>query len=239
MMDKFKDFKITAKLKERAKITTERLYALYGYGDAGRVLPAVDELIFTILSQNTTDKNTWVAFNNLKERYKSWDMLLSAPLEDIIAAISYAGLSAQKGPRIKRVIEILHEKSGEITLDFLSDLSVEEGIEFLTSLPGVGRKTASCVLLFNFNKPAMPVDTHVLRISALLGLIPPNITADEACYLLEKIVAVEDYLRFHVNIIIHGRNLCKARARKCGECPLTDICEFLQSLSADRQDVNI
>ena len=225
-MDKFKDFKITAELKERAKIITERLYALYGYGDAGRVLPAVDELVFTILSQNTTDKNTWVAFNNLKSKYMDWEMLLLAPVEDIITAISYAGLSAQKGPRIKRIMEILHEKCGEITIDFLSGLSVEEGIVFLTSLPGVGRKTASCVLLFNFNKPAMPVDTHVLRISALLGLIPSNVTADEACYLLEKIVQVEDYLRFHVNIIIHGRNLCKARKQLCGVCPLVDVCEF-------------
>ena len=226
MITKSQDFKITLELKKRAVVVTEQLFNLYGYDNAGRVLEPIDELVFTILSQNTTDKNTWVAFKNLKEKYPQWEQVLVAPESEIIDAISYAGLSKQKGPRIKKVVEILNSKCGKVSLDFISDMDVSGALSFLISLPGVGRKTASCVLLFNFNMPCMPVDTHVLRISKILDLIPANVDAGEACDLLEKIVSVEDYLRFHVNIIIHGRNLCTARKRYCDKCPLSNICSF-------------
>lgn len=207
----------------------DTLTSLYGEPTWRQHLPPVDELVSTILSQNTNDVNRDVAFERLRERFPSWEAVRDAPPEAVVEAIRPAGLANQKGPRIQNALRVLAEQHGELSLDFLADMPLEEAREWLVALPGVGPKTAAIVLLFALGRPAFPVDTHVHRVTGRLGLIP-KMSAEKAHLELEKIVPPEHYYAFHLNVIHHGRQVCQARKPKCNECALTAHCQFYQSV---------
>jgi len=234
----------TLELQEKAREVASRLQAVYhAVGPdrgAKRQLPPVDELILTLLSQSTTDINSWRGFHALKERFPDWNVAADAPLDVIEDAIRPCGLSRQKAPRIQSILRRLRDEHGWITLDFLADMPPDEALAYLVSFHGVGRKTASCVLLFSLDMPAMPVDTHVLRVAHFLELIPEKVNADDAHNLLECLLPEELYLPFHVNVIAHGRQTCHARHPACERCPIIDLCPHGQqrlSRPANERDV--
>jgi endonuclease-3 len=210
----------------------ELLEATYGYPEWRQHLPPIDELVSTILSQNTSDTNRDMAFDALKERFASWEAVRDAPVDDVIETIRSAGLANQKGPRIQSALRTLTETQGSITLDFLDGMDINEARNWLTGLNGIGPKTAAIILLFAFNKPAFPVDTHVHRVTKRLGLIDPKTSAERAHRELEAIIPPDDYYPAHLNIIRHGRETCQARRPRCEECPLTAYCAYYQ----DRRD---
>ena len=196
-------------------------------------LPAVDELVSTILSQNTNDRNRDQAFDALKARFKTWQEVRLAPEEQIIEAIRPAGLANQKGPRIKAVLNEIHAERGNLDLGFLSDLPLEEARQWLLKFKGVGRKTAAIVLQFSLNRPAFPVDTHIYRVSGRLGLRPAKISLEATHDLMESLINPEDYYAAHLNLIRLGREICHAGRPECDRCPLSDVCQyFMNSKSA-------
>ena len=205
---------------------------LYGVPQWRKNTPPMDELVSCILSQNTSDINRDRGFDALKARYPAWQMVVDAPVAELIDTIRPAGLSNQKGPRIQQVLRIIYAEQGDYNIDFLNDLSVDDAKAWLTSLPGVGPKTAAIVLCFAFGRPAFPVDTHVHRVSTRIGFLPAGINADKAHPMMEAIVPPEDYYAFHINLIQHGRSICHARGPRCERCPLTDCCDYYQGLSA-------
>lgn len=202
----------------------ERLARVYGmpvhtpHGDA------VAELVLTVLSQNTADTNSGRAFIAMMNRYPSWEAIASAPTDELIATIQNGGLAQQKAPRIQAILRAVEERSPGWDLQFLRDMPLEDARSWLRGLPGVGPKTAACVLLFALGLPAMPVDTHVERVSKRLGLIPEKATADQAHGLLEALVPPTNYYRFHMLLIKHGRRTCHARNPGCDRCPLEPDC---------------
>jgi endonuclease-3 len=218
----------------RAKIDVvhQRLLEAYGEPRPRNPMPAVDELVSTILSQNTNDTNRDRAFERLRQRFPDWSQVRDAPVEHVIEAIRPAGLANQKAPRIKKALQRITKERGELSLDFLADLPLEEARAWLTSLEGVGPKTAAIVLLFSLGRPAFPVDTHVHRVSKRLGLIDERTSAEKAHRILEDRVPVHWYYAFHLNVIRHGRRICHARMPKCTECTLRDRCVFFERIAS-------
>jgi endonuclease-3 len=184
----------------------------------------LDELIATILSQNTSDANSDAAYEELRRRFDGWDAVRRAPTSKIVRAIRQAGLSRRKAPRIKQILQTVLVERGELSLDFLCRLPVAEAAVYLGRFPGVGPKTVACVLLFACRKPVLPVDTHVHRVSRRLGLIGPRTGADKAHDDLARLVPPRLVLEFHIQLIRHGRRTCMARNPKCDDCPLVDLC---------------
>jgi endonuclease-3 len=209
----------------------EALGNLYGVPQWRKNTPPMDELVSCILSQNTSDINRDRGFDALKARYPKWEWVVEAPVDELIATIRPAGLSNQKGPRIQQVLRIIYAEQGDYNIDFLNDLSIGDAKAWLTSLPGVGPKTAAIVLCFAFGRPAFPVDTHVHRTSTRIGFLPAGVNADKAHPIMETIVPPEDYYAFHINLIQHGRSICHARGPRCERCPLTDCCDYFQGLN--------
>ena len=208
----------------------ELLIGEYGEPEWRQHLPPVDELVSTILSQSTSDTNRDKGFYALKERYSNWELVIDAPVEDIRDTIRPAGLANQKAPRIQNALRTVREESGEISLDFLNELSRDEAMDWLVALPGVGPKTASIVLLFAFGRPAFPVDTHVHRLTKRLGLIGPKVSANKAHGLLESMGDADTYYAYHLNLIRHGRQVCIARNPRCAVCFLQEECDYFQNL---------
>lgn len=204
------------------------LVQLYGEPQRRRYLPPVDQLVNTILSQQTTGANRERAFQALKERFASWEAVLMAPLDEVRQAILPAGLANQKAPCIQEALRFIQRERGELNVDFLATLPVHEAKAWLTQMRGVGPKTASIILLFTFGLPAFPVDTHVHRVSKRLGLIGTKVTADKAHEMLENIVEPAAYYAFHVNLIRHGREVCQAREPKCHICMVQEHCDYFQ-----------
>jgi len=184
----------------------------------------VSSLVSTILSQNTNDVNRDRAFEQLQERFPTWEAVRDAPPEEVIAAVRPAGLAPTKGPRIQEALRRVAAERGEISLDFLAEIDLEEAREWLLSIPGVGPKTAAIVLLFALGRPAFPVDTHVHRVARRLGLIPEKTNREKAHALLETLIPSEIYYPFHLNLIAHGRAVCHARTPECTRCILQDQC---------------
>ena len=180
------------------------------------------ELVLTILSQNTSDTNSGRAFISLMRSFPSWKAIAEAPLVEVVQAIQPGGLARQKAPRIQAALRAVEARSPDFDLGFLRDLPLEEARAWLRALPGVGPKTAACVLLFALGRPALPVDTHVERVAKRLGLVPPSATADRAHDLLEALVDPADYYPFHMLLIKHGRRTCAARRPACERCPLIE-----------------
>lgn len=186
------------------------------------------ELVGTVLSQHTSDINTARAYRSLRERFPTWEAVIAAPVEEVEEAIRCGGLAAVKAPRIQRILRAILEERGALSLDGIESMPTGEARDWLTALPGVGPKTASCVLLFSLGQPALPVDTHVHRIALRLGLVPPKTSAEAAHGLLEAQVG-DDRDRvyaFHMNAIAHGKAVCTARNPRCGICPLQECCDF-------------
>ena len=188
----------------------------------------VTELVFTILSQHTSDINAERAERMLEERFESWEETAQADVREIEAAIQVSGLARQKAPRIQGTLRRILELRGELDLDFLRELPLAEAKAWLQALPGVGPKTAAVVLCFSLGMPAMAVDTHVHRVSRRLRLIGPKVTAERAHDLLEGQVTPEEVYAFHVALITHGRRVCKALRPRCGECVLSERCPSRQ-----------
>jgi endonuclease III len=191
----------------------------------GRVDP-LSELIAVVLSQHTSDVNSERAFNSLRARYPDWESVRRAPTPDVADAIRSGGLAVIKAARIQRILDQILEARGALSLDFLDALSLDAARAFLRGLDGVGPKSAACVLLFSLDKPAMPVDTHVHRVAGRLGLIPRGTSAEAAHEQLERMVPPEEVYRFHVNLIWHGRKICKASRPRCAVCPVNGLCPY-------------
>ena len=195
----------------------------------------LSELLVTILSQNTNDTNSGRAYESLRQRFPTWQDVLVADVDDLADSIRVGGLANIKAPRMQRILQQLMKERGSLDLSFLGDMSVPEARKYLLSLHGVGPKTAACVLLFSLHMPALPVDTHVFRISKKLGLVPGKASAEKVHTLLEELLPEETYYPFHLNVIRHGRTLCKARDPQCEACPLTDECEWLEAVTGQSE----
>jgi endonuclease III len=200
----------------------------------GRKVPqrhdGMDELISCILSQSTTDANRDRGFDALKAQYRSWHEVHHAPEAELVDTIRPAGLANSKAPYIQGTLAAIFEARGEYNIDFLDDLPVAEAKAWLTQLPGVGPKTAAIVLCFGYNKAAFPVDTHVHRVGQRIGLLPAKISADKAHDYMEAIVPPEEYYPFHLQLIYHGRAICKARNPNCEQCPIQQYCDYYAAL---------
>jgi endonuclease-3 len=213
---------------EAARQVIARLLDAYGIPTWRDPLPPVDELVSTILSQNTNDVNRDRAFNSLKARFSDWESVRIAPEAEIIEAIRPAGLANQKGPRIKTVLQEIFAERGNLDLDFLSLLPLEDARQWLLKFKGVGRKTAAIVLQFSLNRPAFPVDTHIYRITGRLGLRPEKFNLEQTHDLMEQLIDPADYYAGHLNLIRLGRETCHAAKPDCPHCPVNDLCEYFK-----------
>jgi endonuclease-3 len=216
------------KRRRLADVVLERLGERYDHPRwAGPRVDTVSELVLTILSQNTADVNSFRAFTALRERYATWDDVLEAPTDELEDVIRPGGLAPTKSRRIQHILAEVHDTTnGTWDLSFLGTWPLEEAREWLTSLTGIGRKTASIILLFGFGRPAMPVDTHVHRVTTRLGMLPPRTPLTRAHDLLEEVLTPEEMYPFHLETIRHGRDTCRAPRPICGLCPLTDACAY-------------
>jgi len=189
-------------------------------------LDPLSELVATVLSQNTSDVNSGRAYRSLVSAFGSWEKVADAGVDDIATAIAGGGLSRVKAPRIKAILNRIRDERGSLDLGFLVDVPLPQAREWLQSLPGVGPKTAACVLLFSLGRPAFPVDTHVYRVSKRLGLIENGVSPAGAHQLLERIVPEDEFYRFHMNMVVHGRRVCRAQRPRCQECVLKEVCVY-------------
>jgi endonuclease-3 len=213
-------------LAKRAITIHERLLDFYGEPIWRNPLPAIDELVSTILSQNTNDVNRDRAFNALRAKFATWEQVRDADVVDVVNAIRPAGLANQKGPRIQQVLKSIADERGSLDLSFLGDLSVEEAKAWLTKFNGVGPKTAAIVLCFSLGKAAFPVDTHIYRVTGRIGLRPERLTVEQAHPHLEALFPPDTYYAAHLNIIRLGREICTARKAYCERCPVVKLCDF-------------
>ena len=217
---------ITPEYQNRLDRVEEILDAYYGIPDWHEYLPAVDELVCTILSQNTNDINRDKAFVKLKETFSNWEEVRDADPEAVKEAIRIAGLANQKGPNIQAALQFITQERGEIDLDWLKEKTPEETMNWLTQMKGVGLKTASIVMVFSLDMPAFPVDTHVYRVTGRLALRPEKMTIDNAHRWFMSSNRPESFGSLHLNIISLGRDFCQARKPKCGACPVEKLCQY-------------
>lgn len=224
---------LTPWYQDRLDRVEKVLDAWYGVPDWHEYLPAVDELVCTILSQNTNDINRDKAFVKLKETFSSWEEVRDADPEAVKEAIRIAGLANQKGPNIQAALQYITEEHGEIDLDWLKEKTPEETMNWLTQMKGVGLKTASIVMVFSLDMPAFPVDTHVYRVTGRLDLRPQKMNIDNAHRWFMTSNRPESFGSLHLNIISLGRDFCQARKPKCRTCPVESICQYSGTLSDD------
>ena len=207
-----------------------RLLAFYGRPEWQATYAPLDELVGTILSQHTSDVNSERAFSALKSRYATWEDVRDAPTADLTNTIRSGGLAVVKAERIQAVLRALTSADdGRVSLPDLRRMRRARALSVLTALPGVGRKTAACVLVFGAHIPALPVDTHVHRVSLRLGVVPPRTSPEATTDALEAAVAPRDYFAFHVNVIRLGREICRAPRPRCEICPLAERCATVQT----------
>jgi endonuclease-3 len=192
-------------------------------------LPPLDELVSTILSQNTNDTNRDRAYNALRARFPDWEAVRDAPESEVIEAIRPAGLANQKGPRIQAVLRQITAEVGRLDIGFLKDLPPDQAQEWMLRFNGVGPKTAAIVLLFSLDKPAFPVDTHIYRVSGRIGLRPSKMSVEAAHQHLAALLPPDTYYAAHLNLIRLGREICQARQPRCPQCPLQKLCDYYAS----------
>jgi endonuclease III len=207
----------------------DRLREMYGRPVNRPHEDPVHELVLTILSQNTSDTNRDVAYAGLRAAFADWEAVRDAPTHDVEDAIRPGGLAPTKAPRIQAV---LRELGDDMDLDWLRDATREAALGYLTGLPGVGRKTAACVLIFSFGRPEVPVDTHVMRVGTRLGLLRPGASFDEAHDEMRALTPPEDAYELHMNLIAHGRALCRPARPRCEECGLRRMCPYSRALAS-------
>lgn len=213
------------RLLPRLVRTLEAAYGRPSLDEHQRLRP-LDELIFTILSQNTSDLNRDRAWEALRRRYPDWEAVAAAPRRRLEAVIRRGGLAPTKSARIQAVLKKVKADRGAYDLDHLADLPAEEAEAYLRSFKGVGTKTIRCVLLFSCRKPVIPVDTHIFRVGARLGLFPPKATPERAHEILQAATPPEEVYPFHVNLITHGRRVCRGQRPRCDLCPAASLCAY-------------
>ncbi len=202
----------------------ERLEPEYGPAEAPREYDPVSELVYTVLSQHTSDANSTRAYASLRKAFRSWDAVIAAPAAKVAEAIRMGGLAQIKAKRIQDVLREVKARAGGYDLSFLGEMPLQEAKAWLRALPGVGPKTAGCVLVFSLGMPAMVVDTHIYRVAKRLGLYGAKVSADRSHDILEAMVPPQDVLRFHMHLIRHGRRVCKAQRPRCEACVLEPRC---------------
>ena len=211
---------------DRVRAIRDRLREVYGIPAAKPHHHPIAELILTVLSQSTNDRNRDVAYLALRERWSEWADLRDAPVDEIEEAIRPGGISKVKSARIKDILRAITDTApgGQLSLDWLTELTVGEAQDYLCSLPGVGRKTAACVLLFALGMHDVPVDTHVSRVGTRLALFRAGAPFVELHDTMLAITPPGEELEFHLNLLRHGRRTCHARRPACGDCALARIC---------------
>lgn len=214
----------------RALAVHNKLIEHYGFPEWRNPLLPLDELVSTILSQNTNDTNRDRAFESLRKRFPTWEQVREAPEAAVIESIRPAGLANQKGPRIQAVLKEITNQRGELSLDFLKDYTAEAAKDWLLQFKGVGPKTAAIVLQFSLGHPAFPVDTHIYRVSGRIGLRPANMNAEQAHQHLAGLLPPEAYYAAHLNLIRLGREICQARKPNCPDCPVNSLCDYYSTL---------
>lgn len=214
--------------REQVGYVIQNLEATYGLPDPHGLDDPLDELILTILSQSTTNVNSGRAFASLKQRFPAWESARRARPASIARAIESGGLANVKSITIKNILNEVKRRRGALDLRFLRDASLAEARDFLVSLKGVGPKTAACVLLFSCDQAIFPMDTHIFRVTRRLGLVPERASDEQAHQLMDALVPTGKHYSLHVNLIRHGRALCRPQNPKCERCPLIDHCEFGQ-----------
>jgi endonuclease III len=211
----------------------ERLREVYGIPLMKPHGHPIAELVLTVLSQSTNDRNRDVAYLRLRERLPSWEAVMRVPVEEVEEAIRPGGISKVKSARIQAILRAIaaepKDPEHDLSLDWLKDAPIEEGRDYLTALPGVGRKTAACVLLFAYGRRDVPVDTHVSRVGTRLELLQPGAPFERLHDQMLALTPPGEELELHVNLLRHGRRTCHARRPACGECALRRMCP-----SADR-----
>lgn len=213
-----------------AQAVHQRLLDYYGLPDWGNPLSPLDELVSTILSQNTNDANRDRAYQSLRRHFPSWEAVRDADPGEVVAAIRPAGLANQKGPRIQSVLREITAQRGGLDLEFLRQWPADQVRDWLMSFKGVGPKTAAIVMVFSLGMPAFPVDTHVFRVTGRLGLRPATMNVEQAHTYLAQLFSPQDYGPAHLNLIRLGREICLARKPNCPVCPVQDLCEYYQKL---------
>ncbi len=212
----------------------EKLVATYGIPTWEPNGDPLGELVATILSQHTSDINSERAYRQLRSAFRTWEQVRDAPTGDVVEAIRSGGLAQQKAERIQQILRILTEQLGDapLTLDRLDAMPLDDALAWLRGLPGVGPKTAACVLLFALGKPAFPVDTHVWRVTKRLGLIGPQMSAESSQETLQALIPPEWRHTMHIDLIRHGRQICYARKPACFRCPISSDCRYFWEVVA-------
>jgi|SRR5271165_4458923 len=208
----------------RVRRLRDRLRAVYGVPRMRPHSHPIAELILTVLSQSTNDRNRDVAYLRLRERLPLWEQVRDAPLAVVEEAIRPGGISKVKSARIQAILWAISGEGRQPTLDWLPGVPVEEARSYLVTLPGVGRKTAACVLLFSFGLRDVPVDTHVSRVGTRLGLLRPGASSEQLHDEMLALTPRGEELELHVNLLRHGRRTCHARRPSCQECALARMC---------------
>jgi endonuclease-3 len=222
--------------RELAQAVYFALEKAFGLPAWSEPFPPLDELVSTILSQNTNDRNRDLAYTRLRAFFATWEEVRDADSLQVIEAIRPAGLGNQKGPRIQAVLRQITAERGNLDLSFLFDLSAEEAFAWLSRFKGVGPKTASIVLQFSLAKPAFPVDTHVYRVSGRIGLRPERMTVEQAHQHLATLFTPDQYGPGHLNLIRLGREVCHARNPRHEVCPVKHLCSLYKQLQAGQTD---
>jgi endonuclease III len=220
-------------IRKKAEKVCKILISKYGKEVSERKLPPIDELVMTILSQHTNDINMFRAFESLKETYSSWEDVLAAPQDELAVSIRSSGMYNLKAKRIQSTLREIQERVGKLDLSLIETMAIPEAKKWLTSLYGVGPKTAAIVLLFSFGLPVLPVDTHVWRVTKRLGIIDMKVSREKAHDLLEQIMPRMCIPSLNKNLVQLGREVCRAQNPKCDECFLNDLCDFYSSLNED------
>lgn len=215
-----------AALRRKAHRVAERLHVVYGSPHHGNKPDPVDEIVFILLSQMTTHHSFNRVFERLKREVRAWGRLPGTPMPRLKELIKDAGLSGQKAPRLKLVMRRLERDFGRVTLAPLHDMETPEAQAYLESLPGIGTKSAKCVLMYSFGREVLPVDTHVWRVARRIGLVGDNVPYARVHEELEAAVAPGDRFSVHVNAIVHGRRVCLPRWPRCPQCPIARSCEW-------------
>jgi endonuclease-3 len=214
----------------------EQLIATYGIPLWEPNGDPLGELVATILSQHTSDINSERAYHQLRAAFSSWEQVRDAPTEDVVEAIRSGGLARQKAQRIQQILHILTERLGgaQLALDMLNKMPLDDALAWLRELPGVGPKTAACVLLFALGKPAFPVDTHIWRVTKRLGLVGSHASAESAQASLQALIPPQWRHSMHIDLIQHGRQICHARLPACFRCPISSECQYFWDVVATR-----
>ncbi len=218
------------KINEKVIKIVATLEEKFGIPERTTDFDPLSNLILTVLSQNTNDKNRDQAYKRLKERFPNWEQVMQADVKEIEVAIRPGGLAKQKSERIKNILKWIHQEYGSLNLDALCKMKPREAIDKFCQLKGIGMKTISVVLMFSCGVDIFPVDTHVHRICRLVGLVPQNSSAEKTFWLMQPIIPKEKSFSLHVNFLKLGRAICIARKPRCEQCPINSFCDYYQSV---------